>query len=49
LKGHLENPNEDTDAPQADDLPDDAQLVDAYHLLRAMQLLTPAAPAAITE
>lgn len=43
LKGHLENPNVDADAPQANDLPDDAQLVDAYHLLRAMQLLTPAA------
>lgn len=48
LKGHLENPNEDTDAPQENDLPDDAQLVEAYHLLRAMQLLTPA-PAVITE
>lgn len=45
LRGHLENKDESSDEGEAKKLPNDAQLVEAYNLLKAMQLLKPAVAA----
>jgi carboxyl-terminal processing protease len=54
LPGHLTNAADQTDAEPNDsddgvNLPNDAQLVEAYNLLKAMQLLKPMASSMISE